>query len=325
MYVTVGTFNLRNLFSQYNFKAKIDEIISLDGGTLTGELKYEFGYAEDVKIRKYRGSLVKGKKKEETEKIADRIKDMNIDVLAVQEVEDLDTLHQFNSEYLGKCKYGYCVLIEGNDPRLIDLGVLSRLPIGGVTSWKHAVHPSEPTQTVFGRDLLEVEILDPSRSRTLFKIFNNHLKSHYVGPSTETAVEMQLNDQRRTLQAEMVAHIVKARTRPNSSFVVLGDMNDPPDSPCLQPFTTDRELQLTNALSNPKETRPPKPDTPPPASTAWTHRYKPSGQPAKYELYDQIWLSPALAAKQTEAWINRRKTHKGDGSDHDPAWIELRL
>jgi endonuclease/exonuclease/phosphatase family metal-dependent hydrolase len=325
MYVSVGTFNLRNLFSQYNFKGKIDEIIGIDGGTLDGALKYEFGYAETWKIRKYRGSLVKGKKEAETEKIAERIKDMNVDVLAIQEIEDLDTLHQFNREYLDQHSYRYRVLVEGNDPRLIDVGVLSRLPIGGVTSWKHSVHPSDPNRTVFGRDLLEVEILNSSRSRTLFKIFNNHLKSHYVGPGMERALGRQLNNQRRTRQAEMVAEIVKARTRPNSPFIVLGDMNDPPNSPCLKPFVGDQQLQLTNALSNPKETQPPKPDTPPPASTAWTHRYKPSGQPAEYKLYDQIWLSTALATKQTEAWINRRKLHKGDGSDHDPAWIKLRM
>jgi len=325
MYVTVGTFNLRNLFSQYNFKAKIDEIIRNDGVTLDGELRYEFDHADIWKIRTYRGSLVKGKKEKETEKIAQRIMDMNVDVLAVQEVEDLDTLIEFNREYLGRRAYRYCVLVEGNDPRLIDVGVLSRLPIGGVTSWKHAVHPSDPTRYIFGRDLLEIEILNSSRSRRLFKIFNNHLKSHFVGPGMERAVGRQLNNQRRTRQAEKVAEILKARTRPNSSFIVLGDMNDPPSSSCLQPFVGDTQLQLTNALSNPTETRPPKPDTPLPAYTAWTHRYKPSGQAAEYKLYDQIWLSPALATKQTEAWIDRRTLHKGDGSDHDPAWIKLRL
>ena len=68
MNVTVGTFNLRNLFSQFNFEAKIDEIIDFDGGTLEGELKYEFGYADTIKIRDYRGSLVKGKKEKDTEK-----------------------------------------------------------------------------------------------------------------------------------------------------------------------------------------------------------------------------------------------------------------
>ncbi|MCW4002027.1 MAG: endonuclease/exonuclease/phosphatase family protein, partial [Candidatus Bathyarchaeota archaeon] len=254
MDVTVGTFNLRNLFSQYNFKGKIDEIIDIDGGTLDGDLKYEFGHAETWKIRTYMGSLVKGKKMVETEKIVERIKDMNVDVLAIQEVEDLDTLHQFNREYLGQDSYQYCVLIEGNDPRLIDVGILSKLPIGGVTSWKHSVHPGDPNRTVFGRDLLEVEILNSSRSRTLFKIFNNHLKSHYVGPGRERALGRRLNNQRRTRQAEMVAEIVKARTRPDSSFIVLGDMNDPPTSPCLNPIVGDPQLQLTNALSNPRET-----------------------------------------------------------------------
>ena len=62
-----------------------------------------------------------------------------------------------------------------------------------------------------------------------------------------------------------------------------------------------------------------------PALDAWTHRFKESGQPARYELFDQIWLSPALGQKQTAAFIDRRTRHRGDGSDHDPAWITLDL
>jgi hypothetical protein len=48
--------------------------------------------------------------------IADRIKRMGLDVLAVQEVEDIDTLRQFVREDL-KGLYTHSVLIEGNDPR----------------------------------------------------------------------------------------------------------------------------------------------------------------------------------------------------------------
>ncbi len=104
-------------------------------------------------------------------------------------------------------------------------------------------------------------------------------------------------------------------------------MNDTPDSGPLEGVTQDEELGLmTNPLTNPTESRPPKADTPPPpASGSWTHRVKESGQPARYELLDQIWLSPALADKQTGAFIDRRTKHGGDGSDHDPAWIELEL
>jgi endonuclease/exonuclease/phosphatase family metal-dependent hydrolase len=271
------------------------------------------------------GGLVKEKTQVDTERIAKRIKDDNIDVLAIQEVEDLDTLHQFNREYLN-WMYPYVILVEGNDPRLIDIGILSKLPIGGITSWQHAIHPDEPDHTVFGRDLLQVDILNPSRSRKLFTIFNNHLKSHYIDfrDADPEAAEKSNND-RRLRQAEMMAEIVKNQTRPDSNYIIVGDMNDPPDSPYLKPISEDSEMQLTNALSDPKETRPAKPDTPPPPSKSWTHRFPIPHQPAKYELYDQIWLSPKLSEKQIETWIDRRKRHGGDGSDHDSAWIKLQL
>ena len=126
------------------------------------------------------------KKPADVDKIAERINRMDIDVLALQEVEDLDTLFVFNRDKLDY-RYKYKILVEGNDPRLIDVAVLSKFPIGGITSWKHAVHPDEPDIDVFGRDLLEVEILNPNRTKTLFKIFNNHLKSHYVDWQREKA------------------------------------------------------------------------------------------------------------------------------------------
>jgi exonuclease III len=102
-------------------------------------------------------------------------------------------------------------------------------------------------------------------------------------------------------------------------------MNDPPDSPCLDAFTADPELDLVDGLEDPQETRPPKHDTPMPATRAWTYRHKEPNQPAEYMLFDHIWLSPALAARQIDAWIDRRERHTGDGSDHDPAWVTLRF
>jgi endonuclease/exonuclease/phosphatase family metal-dependent hydrolase len=320
--ITVGTFNLNNLFSRYNFKGEIAAIHN-ENTTLDGEIIYEFTHADTWKLRTYMGGLVKGKDMVDTERIARRIKDANMDVLAVQEVEDIDTLHQFNREYL-EWMYPFVILVEGNDPRLIDIGVLSKFPIGGITSWQHAVHPDDPSQTVFGRDLLQVDILNPTRSRKLFTIFNNHLKSHYVDFREEDPVAAEKSsNERRLRQAEMVADIVKSQTRPDSSYIIMGDMNDPPDSPHLKPLSEDSELKLTNALSDPQETRPAKP--PPPPSKSWTHRFKPTNQPAKYELYDQIWVSTSLSEKQIEAWIGRRERHGGDGSDHDPAWIKLQL
>ncbi len=44
-----------------------------------------------------------------------------------------------------------------------------------------------------------------------------------------------------------------------------------------------------------------------------------------YELFEQIWLSPDLADKQTGAFIQRRTSRGGDATDHDPAVGVLRL
>ena len=327
MDITIGTFNLNNLFSRYNFSAELEAIRE---GNTDIETIESFVFAEPFSfvVRKFLGKLVKAKDKAKTKQVAKRILEMDLDVLAVQEVEDIGTLRAFNVNELGSL-YPYQVLIEGNDTRLIDLGLLSKYPIGAVSSWQQAVHPEEPGRFVFSRDLLEVDILNQARTKKLFTLFNNHLKSHFVRWQDDQVEGKKKNDARRQRQAETIAKIVVARTRPNSSFIVLGDMNDPPDSGPLEPLVTSSELNLTNALSNPVETNPPKVERPPsvtPNFSAWTHRFKESGEPATHELYDHIWLSPALAAKQTGTFIHRRqKSVDGDGSDHDPAWVTLKL
>ena len=323
MKVTIGTFNLNNLFSRYNFKGEIEAIIDEDT-SVKAEYVYQFGSTDRVKIRKYMGKLVKKKDADETRKVADRIKEMDLNVLAVQEVEDIDTLREFNRDQLNG-RYPFMSLVEGNDPRLIDIGILSNLPIGAVTSWQHAVHADDPAIPIFGRDLLEVQILNSSRSQILFTLFNNHLKSNFVDYRDDPVEGARKNNQRRQRQAEVMAEIVLKRTRPNSRFAILGDMNDAPDSSYLAPLTSSTGLDLTNALTDPKETRLTKESQYPPPGPAWTHRYKPKGGAMQYELYDQIWLSPSLAKRQTGAWIHRRKNLTGDGSDHDPAWVELSL
>jgi endonuclease/exonuclease/phosphatase family metal-dependent hydrolase len=321
--VTVGTFNLNNLFSRFNFQGEIEAIRDSDT-SVDSKLEYKFGAGDTYKIRGYEGRLVKGKKPEEISQISERIKSMNVDVLAIQEVEDVDTLRQFNKEYLSGM-YPYQVLVEGNDQRLIDIGLPSKLPIGSITSWQRAVHPDDTTRPIFSRDLLQIEIFNRTRSEKLFTLFNNHLKSPLLSYKDDPVTAKQQNDDRRTRQAEMVARIVKAQTRPDSPLIVLGDMNDAADSLCLSAFTKDEELRLTNALASPRETRPAPSDTPPPLSSSWTHRYKPSKKPAEYALYDQIWLSSGLADGLTGAWIDRRTKLTGNGSDHDPAWVALSL
>lgn len=59
MSITVGTFNLNNLFSRFNFRADIAEDLGGDGEDL--EATYTFSDPTRVRLRRYRGKLVKGK------------------------------------------------------------------------------------------------------------------------------------------------------------------------------------------------------------------------------------------------------------------------
>ena len=320
--VRVGTFNLNNLFSRYNFQAEVDAIPGEDFGGIT--LSFE---SAALKVRTFMGRLVRAKSQENTTEIARRIVDViNADVLAVQEVEHIEILKQFNQEYLRNL-YPYIALVEGNDQRLIDVGIMSKLPIGIIVSHQTATHPEKPNERVFGRDLLQVEILD-DKGEKLFTIYNTHLKSHFV-PYGKDPIQgaIDANNQRRR-QAETISKIISRMERPNSKFVLTGDMNDSPDSEYLLPMFTADNQKLINALKYPVETRPAKAESPGqgpgPQTTAWTHRFNPSGpELPEYLLFDQIWVSPSLARRFTNPTIDRRTKHGGDGSDHDPAWIDI--
>jgi endonuclease/exonuclease/phosphatase family metal-dependent hydrolase len=322
MIVRVGTFNLNNLFSRFNFQGEVSDIPSAEPGGIT--LTFD---QDQIKVRTFAGRLVRAKDPTETIEIARRIKAvMNADVLAVQEVEHIEILKQFNRERLENL-YPHIALVEGNDQRLIDVGILSKLPIGTIFSHQTAVHPDEPNRRVFSRDLLQVEILANNGDK-LFTIYNTHLKSHFVQFGEDPEEGAIDANNRRKRQAETISRILSRMERPNSRFVLTGDMNDPPDSEFLAPMLTVDNQLLINSLENPAETRPAKAETPGqgpgPQSKAWTHRFNPPGPEfPRYELFDHIWVSQSLAGRFSNPTIDRRTKHSGDGSDHDPAWIDL--
>ncbi|MDA8586879.1 endonuclease/exonuclease/phosphatase family protein [Rhodobacteraceae bacterium] len=324
MRVSIGTFNLNNLFSRYNFQGNVAGVPPTEAGGIAVTFA-----ADDVVVRTFKGRLVKEKDPADTATIASRIRDvMNLDVLAVQEVEHVEILKEFNRSHLGGL-YPYVALVEGNDPRMIDVGLLSKLPLGAITSHQMAVHPDDPRRRVFGRDLMQVEVLSLNGDK-LLTVYNTHLKSHFVPFDQDPVAGAIAANARRRRQAEMTARIISRQERLGGKFVLLGDMNDPEDSSDLAPMLTVDGVRLTNALAQAMETRPPKQETagqgPGPSSPHWTHRFNPSGpETPRYELYDQIWVSEALSTKIASAHIDRRSKHGGDGSDHDPAWVVLDL
>ena len=102
-------------------------------------------------------------------------------------------------------------------------------------------------------------------------------------------------------------------------------MNDSINSINLSGFNNNQGINLSNALAGLTEVGNMNYTKYPPADIFWTHRYNAAPGIYNYELYDQIWISPALKRKFVGAWVKRRKKVGGDGSDHDPVWIELNI
>jgi len=106
-------------------------------------------------------------------------------------------------------------------------------------------------------------VLNHSRSKRLFTLSNNHLTSQFVAFGEDPIAAPAAKAARRRRQCETIARIVEAELRPDSPFLIVGDMNDTPDSEALQPLLQ-APLGLVDALTDPQETRPAKIDTPAP-------------------------------------------------------------
>ncbi|KUN77510.1 endonuclease/exonuclease/phosphatase family protein [Streptomyces griseoruber] len=153
------------------------------------------------------------------------VAEVNADILLTVEVEDRLTLDRFNRQVLGgalgKQPYPYSMLIDGNDPRGIDVGILSRHPITSIRSHIFDLRPGgEP---VFSRDCVELEL---AVNGTPLWILGNHFKSKRGGGSAGAAL--------RLAQGERVAQIYADALQRSPRVLIAGDLNDSPDSPAVR-------------------------------------------------------------------------------------------
>ncbi|MFI6263202.1 endonuclease/exonuclease/phosphatase family protein [Micromonospora sp. NPDC051006] len=345
MAVRIATFNANNLFSRWSFQAELPRTVAnppiaelAADGTTSGAGDASSGQPSVVEVvlpdgthmsgvlRTFRGKLVKGKDPKARAWIARRIAALDADVLCLQEVEDQDALDTFNRDDLAPlgADYRYRVVVEGNDPRRIDVAVCSRHPITRISSWRF--WPDPTGQPVFGRDLLQAQIAAPDGKP--LHVFVNHLKSNFIADehtltAEEVAAERQAIAERRSEQAKAIVQILR-RQRLTRRIVMTGDLNDLPDAEAL---TALRKADLAEQVHQGSTVAGPNrngtliddqfADLSP---TIWTHRHRAKGV-TTFALYDQIWTSPDLTV--TAAHVMRRTQISGDGSDHDPAYIDL--
>ncbi|MER6155511.1 endonuclease/exonuclease/phosphatase family protein [Streptomyces sp. NPDC001868] len=152
--------------------------------------------------------------------------EVDADILLTVEVEDRLTLDRFNTQVLGGAMghdpYPFNLLVDGNDSRGIDVGILSRFPVTSVRS--HIFDPGDDGGPVFSRDCPEFEV--EVAGEPLW-ILGNHFKSKGFGRASE-------NDRRRKAQAKRVREIYEAALERSSRVVVAGDLNDTLTSPPIK-------------------------------------------------------------------------------------------
>lgn len=148
------------------------------------------------------------------------VSEVDADILLTVEVENRLSLERFNTQVLAgaldRRPYPYALLIDGNDPRGIDIGIFSRYPITSIRTHLFETNPDRPSQRLFSRDCPEFEI---QLNGTPLVILGNHLKS-----------KSQDDPELRLAQAKRVAEIYRAALERTPHVIVAGDLNDHPTS-----------------------------------------------------------------------------------------------
>lgn len=200
--LTIATYNLENLFDVWDDPYTKDETTRV-------------------------------KPREELETIAKLLKTLNADVIAVQEVENEGVLKAFVREFLGDMGYDYIVTSQSNDMRGIDVGVISRVPIASVTSYKYRKLslPGEANTWHFARDLLRVR-LQATKDKTL-DVFVVHLKSKRTTNKNDPK-----STKWRTAEATMAKSIIDDALKkdPKAWLTITGDFNDTPETKPIDAF-----------------------------------------------------------------------------------------
>jgi predicted extracellular nuclease len=270
--VRLATFNVENLFARFKFNSNVDPEEAVKDGWAVDKTAF-VSFSDEAK--KITGQAFKATK---------------ADIIALCEVESLDTLKRFRTRYLGgPSAYPYAVLIDGNDPRLIDVAVLSKYPL--VSARSHQELRSGRSY-IFSRDCLEVEVAVDGSHLTLFV---NHLKS--MLDKSDPKNGRRNTRARRELQAQTVMDIVRKRfgnTPGDEPWIVLGDLNDYLATDAAGK-TGIAELVQWDQVENVVDRSP--------EEERWTHyfRGRAAPHPDSYQQLDYLLLSRALAQNSAGA------------------------
>ncbi|WP_353217370.1 endonuclease/exonuclease/phosphatase family protein [Sandarakinorhabdus sp.] len=251
------------------------------------------------------------------------IRDCAADVMGVVEAEHRPSLGDFNreiiaSEVVGGTAFRHAMLIDGNDDRGIDVGLMTgpAYPIGMMRS--RVDDRRANGNPVFSRDCPEFHIAVPGG--TAIVVMLCHFKSKFGGNDPRSQAK-------RRDEAARVADIYRAhRSAGIVNIAIMGDFNDTPDAEPLAPLLAQTDLADISVLPGHND-----------GGLPGTH-----GNCRAGTKIDYILLSPALAAAVTASGIIRTGMRPNKGappwpiyptlttpsqaaSDHAALWVDVAL
>jgi endonuclease/exonuclease/phosphatase family metal-dependent hydrolase len=233
-----------------------------------------------------------------TRMTAQVILDVGADIQAVIEAENRPSLDRFNQDVLGG-RFGHVMLIDGNDTRGIDVGIMttSQVEILSVRSNVDVPDPRAAGEHLFSRDCADYQVRLPGGATV--RVLLNHFKSQSGGGGPK-----------RARQAQGVRDIIEGLVADGEqNIIVMGDLNE---GPAVQgkPATNlaplyGRTAPLVDAYSLPAFDPGPRPGT-----------FQSCGLRNRL---DYIFVSRALAPSVLGGGVERRGLWGGPNNVRPPA------
>jgi endonuclease/exonuclease/phosphatase family metal-dependent hydrolase len=215
------------------------------------------------------------------------------DIAMLAEVENQAVLDDLDATALDGA-YAEKVVSEGNDPRAINIALLSKIPIDEVVS--HADDSFTKAGTggpsyKYARDCLEVHLTFNGRRIVLLGV-------HFKAKTAPDDPDKRLAEAQHTRE---IADAI-AEKDPEAAIVVLGDFNDLPDSPPYLAVAGEAPDVYTDAAASAA------------SGDQWTFDFQ-----GKLELIDHQMSNPLMFERLDPASVKIRHGADVDAaSDHAP-------
>lgn len=269
--ITIGAYNVENLFDVY------DDPYTLD---------------EETRI----------KSRLSAQRVARQIREANPDVMSIEELENEGVLRTVVKQFLPDMGYEYVAANKSNGDRGINLGIISRLPILSMTSYRFLDFglPDSQEKWRFARDCWRIELEAPNNK--ILVVYIVHFKSKHDSGTDHESKNWRLAEATQT--HKLIAKELTAN--PGQLIALVGDFNDTMKNPPIQKLLSPLSDKLPALVDVHKDY---------PKDEAYSYI------PIKYRSkIDYMFVSPALAARMVTGSpkILNKPGPNLNGSDHAP-------